>query len=337
MRSMNDDYEPISDWSREGRRRLVAKRRDYILLLLDAAFSDLVDEERDLSLAAFGFRSEDSVEEAILWSLERFENGDLDPAQILPSSRSFRLFTEAHFWLAQKAGRGYRRLIGDARGTAQVARNREPTGSVGAESDLNEARLAFGQELVTTLQVLLDRTCADMVGFWLHGTKRFRRDVFGWPSQAELSGAAASSSRKQKSLHAHDAMFRFLCCFFALVPAKPEAHAERALELTCLSGCPNKAPYRVDDRDVVESLAAPGVHGPRPVGALRKQGAADFLRRCLERAQHEAEVGREQLAVLLTRRTISPTTLHALSIEKNEALKTLIQIICERADEEGTT
>lgn len=334
---MNDDYELISDWSREGRRRLVAKRRDYILLLLDAAFSDLVDEERGLSLAAFGFRSEDPVEEATLWSLERFENGNLDPAQILPSSRSFRIFTEAHFWLAQKAGRGYPHLIGDTRKAARAVKNREPTERVCAESDLNEAVLAFSRELAAVLPVLLKRSCADMVGFWLHGTKLLRREVFGWPSQAELSEAAAGSSRKQKSLHAHDAMFRFLCCFFALVPAKSDAHAERALELTCLSGCPNKAPYRVDDRDVVESLAAPGVHGPRPVGALRKQGAADFLRRCLERAQHEAEVGREQLAVLLTRRTISPTTLHALSIEKNEALKTLIQMTCERADEEGTT
>jgi hypothetical protein len=174
-----------------------------------------------------------------------------------------------------------------------------------------------------------------MVGFWLHGTKRLRRDVFGWSLQAELSGAAASNSRKQQSLHAHDAMFRFLCCFFALVPAKPEAHAERALELTCLSGCPNEAPYREKDRDVVVALAAPEVHGPRSVGTLRKKGATDFLYRCLEHAMDEAENRRDKLAALLTRRTISLTTLHALDIEADAALKAHIKTTCEQADEEG--
>lgn len=335
--SVSDEYDPISDWSREGRQRLVAERRDDILLLLDLAFSDLIDEERGLSLAAFGFRGGDPVEEAALWSLERFANGDLDPTQLHPSSRTFRIFTEAHFWLAQKAGRGYQRLFGDARDAARAARTCGPTGRAGAESEFNEAELTFGRELATTLPVLRERTCADMVGFWLHGTKRLRREVFGWSSKAELSEAAASSSRKQQSLHAHDAMFRFLCCFFALVPARPEAYAERALVLTCLSGCPNEAPYRVRDRDVVVPLAAPGVHGPRPVGALRKQGAATLLRRCLGYARDEAKTRRDYLVVFLARQTISLATLHALGIEDDVGLKKQIQMACKRAAEEGAT
>jgi len=63
-----------------------------------------------------------------------------------------------------------------------------------------------------------------------------------------------------------------------------------------------------------------GVQGPREVGTLRKQGARALLHRCLDRARADAETVHGRLTRDLTRRSLSPTTLHALDIEDDRAL-----------------
>jgi hypothetical protein len=97
-------YESIEDFGVEARTRLVDTRGDEIRLLLDSAFSDFVDAEPDVSLAAFGFHGDDPIVDAVRWAMDRFASADLDVSRIHPGSRSFRIFTEVRFWLAQKAG-----------------------------------------------------------------------------------------------------------------------------------------------------------------------------------------------------------------------------------------
>ncbi|HSN98116.1 MAG TPA: hypothetical protein VLS89_07455 [Candidatus Nanopelagicales bacterium] len=325
-------YDPINDLSREGRRRLVEERGDEIRLLLDEAFTAFLDAEPGVNLSAFGFRGDDPVAEAVAWSIERFASGDLDPGRLSPASRSFRLFTEVRFWLSQKAGRaGYDRIIAASRGPLSASPSEEPSAG-GADTD--SAVFAFGKELAGMLPSFRDRTCADMVGYWLEGTRRLRRDWFGWGERGDLPEAAARRSKKQRSIHTHDAMFRFLCCFLDLVPARPDAAAELALELTCLSGCPNEPPYRVPNGDVCARLAHLGVRGPREVGALRKQGAGAFLQRLLDQLDKAITVARDRLQAELIRRSLSKTTLHALELEDNTELRERLEQTPAGVDEE---
>lgn len=329
------EYEPIEDFSREGRRRLVEERGEEIRLLLDKAFTEFLDAEPDVSLAAVGFRGDDPVFDAVEWAVKRFAAGDLDPAKLSEGSRSFRLFTEVRFWLSQKAGRpGYDRLVAAAK-RAPDATPPEKNASAGA--DPNREVLDFGQALADALPSFQARTCADLVGYWLEGTKRLRRDWFGWRDRGELSEAAERRSKKQRSIHTHDAMFRFLCCFLQLVPAASSVAADVALELTCLSGCPDRSPYRRPDRHVCGELARFGVRGPRQVSALRKEGARSFLHRCLNRACDDIDTARGRLTSALAQKSLSATTLHALEIENDIALRARLAEGCNGADKEECT
>jgi hypothetical protein len=330
-----EKYEPIEDFSREGRQRLVEERGDEIRLLLEEAFTAFLDAEPDIGLAAFGFRGDDLVSVAVEWAATRFATGDLDPAKLSNGSCSFRLFTEVRFWLSQKAGRqGYHHILAAAKRARSAA---PPEELPAAGADPKPDVLDFGRALAGTLPSFHERTCADLVGYWLEGTKRLRRDWFAWHARGELSEAAERSSKKQRSIRTHDAMFRFLCCFLRLVPAASKAAADLALEFTSLSGCPNRPPYRVPDRDVCGKLARFGVRGPRQVSAFRKQGARSFLHRCLDRAHADIDTARGRRTSALTRKSLSPTTLHALEIEDDVALRARIDEMRSGADEEECT
>ena len=141
-------------------------------------------------------------------------------------------------------------------------------------------------------------------------------------------------SKKQRSCYGHDAMFRFLCFLHDLVPHEPDELAERALLLTTLSPCENAPPYRIPDRVVAPRLAALGVHGAREVTRLRKEGAQRCVRRCLERAFPRAlATAKERLTAELTRRSLGPTTLHALSIEHDGDLREQMAVLSMPASE----
>jgi hypothetical protein len=328
MRGEAND-ERIEDFSAEARGRLVAARGDEIRWLLDAAFSDFVDAEPEVSLAAFGFRGDDPIADAVTWAIERFVSADLDVSRIHPRSRSFRLFTEVRFWLAQKAGReGYHRLIAGARRLPQP----DPDDTQAEAVAANDAAGAFGDELAGELPAFRDRTCADLVGFWLAGTKRLRRDWFGWRTTGALSDVAEHLSKRQHSIYAHDAMFRFLCWFHRLAPVTPAGRAELAFQLTSLSGCPNEPPYRVAERELVHRVAELG--GARDIARLRKEGARRLLHGCLAIAGAEgAAAMRNRLAAAFTRGSLGLTTLHALGLDGDQTLHGLVVRVCETVQE----
>ncbi len=313
-------YDPIDDWTPEGRIRLVAARGDEIRALLDLAFTEFV-ETHEVGLSSFGFRGDDPVGEAVEWSMKRFVDADINPAHLHPGSRSLRLFTEARFWLHQKVGReGYGRLLAAPR-SPEVPREEAHDGGEEGGPDLSAIE-AFGKTLALTLRTLGQRTCADLIGFWLEATRTLRREWFGWRDRGEVSGKGAALSKKTRSFYGHDAMFRFLCFLHDLVPPEPEELADRALLLTTLSPCENTPPYRVPDGAVLPLLARLGVQGPREVAHLRKEGAKQCMRRCAERAFPRAlATAAEMLAAELTRQSLGPTTLHALGIEDDIPLR----------------
>ncbi|AUX43648.1 uncharacterized protein SOCE26_051000 [Sorangium cellulosum] len=328
-------YEPIEDFTCEGRQRLVEERGEEIRFLLEAAFEAFLDAEPYVNLAAFGFRGDEQVFEAVEWAITRFATGNIDPTKLRNGSRSFRLFTEVRFWLSQKVGLpGFRHILAAAKRPRSAT---PPEELPAAQAEPDAEVLDFGRALAGALPSFRERTCADLVGYWLEGTKRLRRDWFGWRERGELSEAAERRSKKQRSIHTHDAMFRFLCCFLQLVPAASSAAADLALEITSLSGCPDRPPYRVPDRDVCGELARFGVRGPRQVSVLRKQGAGSFLHRCLDRARADIDTVRGLLTSELTRKSLSLTTLHALEIEGDMALRARIDEVRSGADQEEYT
>jgi hypothetical protein len=329
---MHDDansHELIEDFSPAARADLVAARGDEIRLLLDCAFSDFVDAEPDVSFATFGFRGDDPITDAVSWAIERFASADLDVSRIPPRSRSFRLFTEVRFWLAQRAGReGYHHLMAGARRLVPPAPDDTQADAVNA----NAVSSAFGDELAGELPAFRDRTCTDLVGFWLAGTSRMRRDWFGWRATGELSGAAEHLSKRQRSIYSHDAMFRFLCCFHELVPVASAGRAVLAFQLTSLSGCPNEPPYRVAEREIVDDAADLG--GVRELARLRREGARQLLHRCLDLARvQDAVTMRDRLAAAFTRGSLGLTTLHALGVDGDPTLHGLVVRVCDAARE----
>lgn len=332
-----NSYDPIEDWSREGRLRLVNDRGEEIRMLLDLAFTSFVDRQ-STGLSAFGFHAEDPVAEAVDWCLGRFVGGELDPARLHPGSRSLRLFTEVPFWLQQKVGRnGYSHIVATAR--AVVGRNTlvASSGDTGGEADgvaIDVTLQRFARELATRLSELRLCTCPDLIGFWLDGTAILRREWFGWREAGTIAEGGARLSKKQRSLYAHDAMFRFLCCFCDLTSAPPTGPAEHALLLTTLSPCENTPPYRVPDRDVAPQLVRLGAKGPREVAQLRKRGAGSYVRLCIERM---SSVARQEpvdiLRVELVRRSMGRTTLYALGIDDDMALRQVVDLFCSAAPE----
>jgi hypothetical protein len=126
-------------------------------------------------------------------------------------------------------------------------------------------------------------------------------------------------------------MFRFLCCFHRLVAAAAgAAGADLAFVLTSLSGCPNEPPYRVADQLLVDR----GLGAVREIAQLRKDGARQLLHRCVDLASvNGAASTRDQLAAAFTRISLGLTTLHALGVEDDQALRRALGQVCEVARE----
>lgn len=312
-------YDAIDDWTPAGRRRLMDSRGDEIRALLDLGFTEFV-ETHEVGLSAFGFHEDDPVGEAVEWAICRFVSAEIDPDRLHLGSRTFRLFTETRFWLHQKVGRdGYSRIM--AACSNKTASDDEAVARVDSGS-MSEPIEVFARTLASTLRTLRDCTCADIVAFWLEATKTMRREWFGWRERGEVSDAGASFSKKQRSFCGHDAMFRFLCLLHDIVPQEPDLLAERVFWATMLSPCENVPPYRVPDRAVIPQFVALGVRAPRAVAHLRKEGIRLCLQRCFACASWEnAERILDRLTVELTRRSLGPTTLHALGLEAEVGLR----------------
>ncbi len=295
---MADCYEQITDWSLQGRAALIDERGQELALLLDEAFTIFIDRS-GVSLSAFGFRGEDDpVTAAVEWSLQRFATADLDPSKLQRGSDSFRLFTEPAFWLSQKVGaRGFRAIMGRRPQLLPLDEERADSGEATDQSALRR-RVALG------LSAFRQRTCASMVGFWLHGSRRLCGTWFGWTAPD-----LPKESAKRRSFHIADALFRFLVLFAALVEL--DGQPERVAAASLLSSCPDSHPYRAVDAVVLE---AEGLSGPRALERLRREGVERWLRRCIIQAERPVNLAVDPLITGLARASLKKSLLHLYKI-----------------------
>ena len=202
-------FEPIEDWTLEGRAALVDSRGDELWLLLYRALSSVHDTH---DLAAFGWRGEERVDVAVAWCLNRFARGDLDGDRI--THRSFELFTIARFWLAQKVGaRNVDRVLARARPRAS-----DPRRQVAAEPPPSEEPVLPPSSVVTrlgqALRGLSERTCADLVQAWLDG----KGDLAAWLGRPPVTGGPLGElTKRDRSFVVHDARARFVVLMLDLV------------------------------------------------------------------------------------------------------------------------
>ena len=196
----NKTYELIEDWSIEARAELVQKRGSEIRLLLDEAFTILLDNPNS-TLSEFGFKDCDPVTQAVEWCVERFTSVDIDPDKLNKGSNSFRLFTEVNFWLTQKTGKqGHKAIINRRSKTNNI--DDSNTNSTNDHSDsldlskrneleagekITAVRTAFDKSLASTLHRMLHCTCYDLVTFWLKGTETLRSNLFDRPVEDQIS------------------------------------------------------------------------------------------------------------------------------------------------------
>lgn len=315
---MGEPHYELIDWSREGRARLVAQRGDEIRALLWFAFGSFCERRE---LGPFGFHGEDPIEEAVKWSIRRFETGEFASERCTPT---FRIFTEVRFWLAQKVGvMAYRRIM---RTRAEIHHADPPQppresndGSVRSENALDEMR----RHLATTLQQLATRTCSDLVGYWLGGTRRLRSAWFGWNVSSEIDNASAS--KKQRSFHAHDAMFRYQCLHQGLIPDADGSDPMVAVRESMFRPCENRPPYRRPDEEVAPLLPSARVTGPRSVGKLRRAKLAAILGQLFAFFDRDAKGEQEALERVFLRASLSATTIHALDLERRDDLLTRVK------------
>jgi len=303
------EYEPISDWTQPARAALVETRGAEIRLLLDTAFTELCDT-RDL--AAFGFRGDDLVASAVEWCVARFAQGELDPGRLPVASRSFRLFTEVHFWLAQKVGaHQLNRLL-------QPPQPALPTSALGVEDLLAGLREGLGRALRT----LRHRTCADLVTYWLRGSQRVLA-LLGKkvPGEAPLPPA---SNKTRLSVHVHDARFRFQCLYRHLVDDTSSRLEAVAVREILFSACENAVPYRRPAAEVAPALPGP-TRGAREIRHLCQDGAAELLATLVERLSSSPDGVVERLDWMLGREAAAPMTLVALGLEDRADLRLQLQ------------
>ncbi len=303
-------YEPIADWSREGRRRLVEVRGAHLRVLLDEAFTQAVDG--GLSLASFRFHGEDSVTEAVEWCIARFEAMDLDPGRLHPESRSLRLFTEVAFWLAQREGvAGYRRATRAPRAEGHTTLNN-------AREDVDDAldQQRHLDRVRKGLNALHDRCCASLVAWWLEGAADLRRVLFAphdtpatWPPCA-----AEKHSPKERSFHIADALFRYYALFTGLVQDHDDELPHRACVLTWFSPCGEEPPYEVS-REAVRAV----LHDmpSRQMTTLRHEGVRALIRQCTD---HAVAALRCDVALdrHLARASIRASVLHRFKVDDEE-------------------
>jgi hypothetical protein len=322
---MSDTYPAIEDWSLGARRSLVEAQGDRLRHLLRLGFFEFYET---IELSAFGFRGEDPVEEAVVDALGRFTSERFDPSKV--RERTWRLFTQPCFWLALKVGRtSYQRIR--AQGQRRAA-SLPIDGAVGAAPPGNDliqgggATLqALRERLGESLRLLRDRTCADLVGYWLHGTTALRARWFGWTDAA--ASELPRATKKARSFHAHDAQFRFQCLHRKLTD-EGIGEAALATRLSLFRACPNRPPYRVDDAAVGAELPPAAVTGRRSVGMLRRKGVRALLGRLLDDfsgAQDGPQSELDKRERVLLRAALVPTTIHALDLERDEALRRRVQ------------
>jgi hypothetical protein len=319
-------HEPITDWSQEGRRRLIEERGDQVRLLLDEAFTDLLDSA-DVSLRDFRFQGEDPVTEAVDWCVEYFVRSHFDVEKLRPRSRSMRLFTEASFWLTHReSAAGYRRIRAQSRrgkATTDGVADGSASPEVLASTCLDALRLR--SRIIDGITALRDACCTSLVGWWLQGTVRERRDWFA--SNDPLSTwdeaiALARRSPKQRSFDVADALFRYLALIAGLVARDAVDLPHRACVLTWFSPCDDRPPYEVGRESV---RAALGGLPSQQMTALRADGVESLVRQCVALAGRRDDES-DPLVRTLARRSLRRSVLHRFQIKSSDLLGAIQKI-----------
>lgn len=276
-------YEPIDDWAPQARACLVSERQAEIEMLLDESIARYVDAGG--SLADYGFHADDPVAEMTQWCLARFRDPEVsfDPTRLSAPSRSMRIFTEVDYWLSQRS-------------TIEGHRARRRARPIGTRSHAHEAPsndsealdvTSFAARLRDGARALRDRTCAALVGWWLRGSRRLRRELLGHDADEGWGKAPAEDldSAKEMSFMVADSLFRYYALWIGAVDRDGD-DAHRACVETWFRPCPNRRRYEVPLDAVRDRL---GGHPPRYVSNLRHAGVAALIRACAARARTDAD------------------------------------------------
>ncbi|CAM3214681.1 hypothetical protein G4177_26825 [Corallococcus sp. ZKHCc1 1396] len=316
---MGTDYPVITGWTREEREALVTSHGASLAALLRHAFAQVAEpygEER--LLEAFRF---DTLDDVVDWCLRRFATGELDPARIPQASRSWRLFTEARFWLAQREGmQGYRQKMQWMEAQRRRPGEVPPASSqedATPEPDIDVSRLV--ERLTTTLRRLLACTCPDIVGWWLRATETLRAE---WFECAPPPLAQAPASKKTRSVRMHDAQFRFQCLHRGLLHDGPEASLPHMAVCEGLfRSCANTAPYQRSEEDIAAALPPTAPRDRRSIQRLKRGGLESLLKRLLEVALAGPDTTQTvaRMEWELLRQGVTKTTLTAFNLDEGTA------------------
>jgi hypothetical protein len=253
------DLKTPIDFTPEARRRLVTEQRDAIEVLLALGFDQLAD--KGISLEPFGFRS---TPDAVAWALARFETGTFDVAKL--RCRTWRLFTQGRFWLAQKVGKkGYRRLVAEQsqRPARRAIEPPAPPSSGPDDDELKKLVEQAGETLMTLHRLVI---APGLISDWIAATEGLRSKWLFPPA----SGPAPlpPKGKVDKTRRHHEAMFRYQCVAHDLVDANDGD--ERAAVVACLfSRAENTPPFR--------SVVSPSPGGRKNQEEARREGLATLF------------------------------------------------------------
>lgn len=306
---------PITDWSQPGRASLVQEHREVLALLLHQSLAQVAKPYGEQNLLdAFRFAT---LDDAVDWCLERFATGNLEPRNL---SRSWRLFTQARFWLSQREGvAGFKRKMQQLEAARRQDATRSESSEPGVEPVLDLDVQRFKERLAHTLSELRDRTCADLVTWWLRATEALRSHWFELP---EPEPAHEPQTKKDRSVRAHDALFRFACLFRKLILHEKEAVPSRlAVREWLFSPCRNAPPYRRTEEEIAAALPQRVPKEKRAIQRLRREGVSHLLHQLLSGLEVPVEpleaVARIEWQFL--RESVTRTTLVAFDMDEGRS------------------
>jgi hypothetical protein len=237
-------YRPITDWTKRGRAQYWKEHFEEIqttilmslseyennLLIRNCLKKSLLDECNDNEFEAF-----------VQFVEERFTTGKLDREKIHKKDRNLSLFKQVAFWLAQMVGKEVFAIKKKKTLTSRHTSYDEH--SVADNSDLEREK--FSTKLAKTLCTLRNRTCAAVVGQWLH---KVRGDLDSSIASKEditegidmIGSGNKSSSAPTYSKLCALAYIRFLALYLETVEDKS------LVEYAYFTPCQNQHPYKND-------------------------------------------------------------------------------------------
>jgi hypothetical protein len=306
---------PITDWSQAGRALLVQEHREVLALLLRQSLAQVAKPYGEQNLLdAFRFAT---LDDAVDWCLERFATGSLEPRKL---SRTWRLFTQARFWLSQREGAtGFQRKMQELEAGRRQDAARSESLEPGVEHvpDLDVQRL--NERLAHTLSELCASTCADLVTWWLRATEALRSHWFELP---EPEPAHEPRSKKDRSVRVHDALFRFACLFRKLLLQEKDAVPSQLVVREWLfSACRNTPPYRRTEEEIAAALPQKVPKEKKAIQRLRREGVSALLHQLISGLDLPAESA-ETVALMewqLLRSSVTRTTLVAFDLDEGRS------------------